>query len=207
MSSLNPGRLLDLVCGTLGLLVLSPLFLLIAVLIKLDSPGPVCHRAVRVGQGGRLFRLYKFRSMIAQADRSGPALTLAGDRRITWVGRVLRRYKLDELPQLLNVLQGDMSLVGPRPEDPRYLKFYTPEQRRLLAVRPGITSPASLVYRFEESLLEGDDWEQTYLTRVLPHKLDLELQYFRERTLRGDIRLVWRTFLAVFKRQPRPDLG
>ncbi|MFZ1551113.1 MAG: sugar transferase, partial [Anaerolineae bacterium] len=131
--------------------------------------------AVRVGQDGRPFRLYKFRSMIVGTDRQGPGITATGDPRITRVGRFLRRAKLDELPQLINVLLGDMSLVGPRPEDPRYVAFYTPEQRRVLSVHPGITSPASLAYRHEEQLLAGEDWETHYRTRVLPAKLALDL--------------------------------
>ena len=134
-------RLLDLVASLAGLTLLSPLFVFIALLIALDSPGPVFYRGQRVGRHGRLFRLYKFRSMVISADKQGPGITAAGDARITRVGRFLRRAKLDELPQLINVLLGDMSLVGPRPEDPRYVAFYTPEQRRVLSVRPGITSP------------------------------------------------------------------
>ncbi|MFZ1405869.1 MAG: sugar transferase [Anaerolineae bacterium] len=166
---------MSVVAAAVGLMLLSPLFCWIALWIKLTSPGPVFYRAVRVGQDGRPFRLYKFRSMIVGTDRQGPGITATGDPRITRVGRFLRRAKLDELPQLINVLLGDMSLVGPRPEDPRYVAFYTPEQRRVLSVRPGITSPASLAYRHEEQLLAGEDWETHYRTRVLPDKLALDL--------------------------------
>ena len=191
-------RLLDLVASLAGLTLLSPFFVLIALLIALDSPGPVFYRGQRVGRHGRLFRLYKFRSMVVSADPQGPGITAAGDARITRVGRFLRRAKLDELPQLINVLLGDMSLVGPRPEDPRYVAFYTPEQRRVLSVRPGITSPASLAFRHEEQLLAGEDWETHYRTRVLPDKLALDLAYLTRRTLLSDLALILRTLAAVF---------
>src|SRR5690349_3953933 len=137
-------RLLDVVAATAGLILLLPLFIVVAIAIKLHDGGHVFYRARRVGKDGCLFHLYKFRTMVVNADRQGPAVTASGDSRITPVGRWLRRTKLDELPQLLNVLVGDMSLVGPRPEDPRYVMLYTPSQRRVLSVRPGITSAASL---------------------------------------------------------------
>lgn len=191
-------RLLDVVAAAAGLALLSPLFLAIAAAIKLDSPGPVFYRARRVGRYGQEFRLYKFRSMVADADRRGPGITAAGDRRVTRVGRFLRRTKLDELPQLINVLKGEMSLVGPRPEDPRYVALYTPEQRRVLEARPGITSAASLAFRHEEQLLSGPDWEQVYRTQVMPAKLALDLDYLDRRTLASDLALIWRTILAMF---------
>ena len=183
-------RLLDVVAAALGLLVLSPLLLLIALMIKRDSAGPVFYLGRRVGQHGRLFRLYKFRTMIAAADRMGPGITRANDERVTRVGRFLRHYKLDELPQLINVLKGEMNLVGPRPEDPRYVSNYSAEQRRLLRARPGITSPASLHFRREESLLKGSNWEQTYVEHILPRKLAMELAYLEERSLWRDLRLI-----------------
>jgi lipopolysaccharide/colanic/teichoic acid biosynthesis glycosyltransferase len=189
-------RLLDWVCSLLGLILLSPLFLLLAVLIRADSAGPVFFRAERVGQGGRLFRLFKFRSMVSGADRRGPGITAAGDERVTRLGRWLRKSKLDELPQLLNVLKGEMGLVGPRPEDPRYVALYTPEQRRILEIRPGITSPASLRYRHEEQLLAGPDWEQVYVEQVMPHKLQIELDYVERRTCASDLALILETVLA-----------
>jgi lipopolysaccharide/colanic/teichoic acid biosynthesis glycosyltransferase len=192
-------RFFDIFVAIAGLLVLAPLLLLVALLVRLTSPGPVFHRSERVGQGGRLFWLYKFRSMVAQAERLGPGITGADDRRITPFGRWLRRLKLDELPQLLNVLRGDMSLVGPRPEDPRYVALYTPEQRRLLAVRPGLTSAASVRYRHEEALLQGPDWEETYRTVVLPDKLHLDLAYLERRTFFSDVRLILETCLAVLR--------
>lgn len=190
-------RWLDITAAATGLVVLSPLCLFIAVLIKRDSPGPVFYRAQRVGKDGHEFRLYKFRSMVAGADRQGPGITAAGDSRVTQVGRFLRRTKLDELPQLINVLTGDMSLVGPRPEDPRYVALYTDEQRQVLAVRPGITSAASLTYRDESALLSGKDWERRYIHEIMPHKVAIELDYLGRRTLTSDLNLIMRTVLAL----------
>lgn len=193
-------RAIDLTASLAGLILLSPLLAAVAGLVKLDSPGPVLYRAQRVGQGGRLFRLYKFRSMVTDAARRGPAITTAGDRRVTRVGRLLRRTKIDELPQLINVLKGEMSLVGPRPEDPRYVALYTPEQRQILAVRPGITSPASLHYRREEQLLQGADWERVYVEQVMPHKIQLELDYVARRSLWSDLGLILQTARIPFGR-------
>jgi lipopolysaccharide/colanic/teichoic acid biosynthesis glycosyltransferase len=193
-------RLLDLLASLIGLLLLSPLFLLLALLIRLDSAGPIFYRAQRVGKDGGLFSLYKFRSMTVGADKQGPGITVAGDSRVTRVGRFLRRTKLDELPQLLNVLKGEMSLVGPRPEDPRYVALYTPEQRQVLAARPGITSAASLQYRREEELLSGADWERVYRQEVMPAKLAIDLAYGQTRTIWTDLRLIFQTILAVLKR-------
>lgn len=192
-------RIFDLLVSALGLIILSPIFALIALLIRLMSPGPVFYRARRVGQGGREFTLYKFRSMVADADRRGPGITAAGDPRVTPVGRVLRRTKLDELPQLWNVLRGDMSLVGPRPEDPRYVALYTPAQRRVLDVRPGITSLASIEYRNEEAVLHGPDWEQRYIHEVMPAKLAIDLRYVQRATLFTDLLIILRTLLALFR--------
>ncbi len=191
-------RLLDIMASIAGLAVLGPLFVLIGLWIKLDSPGPVFYRARRIGKDDVPFSLYKFRSMVADADKRGPGITATGDSRVTSVGRFLRRTKMDELPQLINVLRGDMSLVGPRPEDPRYVALYTPEQRRVLAVRPGITSAASLAYRHEEQLLAGEDWETTYRNRVLPDKLAIDLAYLERRTAFSDLKLVFRTIAAIF---------
>lgn len=192
-------RCLDLVASIAGLLVLSPVFCLCAFLIRLDSPGPIFYRARRVGKNGRVFHLIKFRTMIHGADRLGPAITAQGDRRVTRIGSVLRRLKLDELPQLYNVALGEMSLVGPRPEDPRYVALYTPEQRRTLCVRPGITSAASLAYRHEEQLLRGEDWETVYRTNILPEKLAIDLAYLERRTVASDLQLIFRTIAAVFE--------
>jgi lipopolysaccharide/colanic/teichoic acid biosynthesis glycosyltransferase len=186
-------RLFDIIATFLGLVLLSPLFLAIAAAVKLQDGGPVFFKGKRVGKDGRIFPLLKFRSMVMGADRLGAGITSAGDKRITRVGKVLRDTKLDELPQLLNVLKGDMSLVGPRPEDPRYVEFYTEEQRALLRHRPGITSSASLAYRSEEALLTGEDSLERYRQEILPHKLSLELEYLKHRTLWSDIKLILHT--------------
>lgn len=191
-------RTIDALLALIGLVVLSPLHVVLSIAIKLDSPGPVFYQARRVGRGGQEFLLYKFRSMVADADRLGPGITVMGDQRVTRIGRLLRRSKLDELPQLINVLKGDMSLVGPRPEDPRYVALYTPEQRAVLRVRPGITSAASLAYRHEEQLLSGGDWEAVYRTEVMPAKLAIDLDYLSRRTLGSDLGLVFQTILSMF---------
>lgn len=192
-------RFIDVVVSVIGLFVLSPLFLLLAFLIKLDSSGPIFYRAQRVGRHGILFRQYKFRSMVVDADREGPQITTAQDKRMTEIGRFLRHYKLDELPQLVNVFKGEMSLVGPRPESPDYVAYYTPTQRQVLDVLPGITSPASLAYRYEQEMLAGDDWQNIYLTEILPQKLAVELEYLTERTLWQDLILIIRTVGAIFQ--------
>lgn len=194
-----PYRLFDLLIAGPAILLLSPVLLLIALIVRWDSPGPVFHRGVRVGKDGAPFCLYKFRSMRVDAASTGPAITARGDSRITRSGAFLRRTKLDELPQLLNVLRGEMSLVGPRPEDPRYVTLYTAEQRRVLSVRPGITGAASVAYRREEDLLTGPDWEEVYCTQVLPAKLAIDLAWLDRRTLAGDLLLLLHTVAAVLR--------
>lgn len=194
-----PYRLFDLLIAGPAILLLSPVLLLIALIVRWDSPGPAFHRGVRVGKDGAPFCLYKFRSMRVDAASTGPAITARGDSRITRSGAFLRRTKLDELPQLLNVMRGEMSLVGPRPEDPRYVALYTAEQRRVLSVRPGITGAASVAYRREEDLLTGPDWEQVYCTQVLPAKLAIDLAWLDRRTLAGDLLLLLHTVAAVLR--------
>ncbi|HXG23605.1 MAG TPA: sugar transferase [Chthonomonadales bacterium] len=193
-------RLLDVCVAGLLLLLLLPLLLLFALLVWFSSPGPVLFRQQRVGKEGRLFWLYKFRTMYV--DGGGPSITAHGDARITPMGRWLRRWKLDELPQLLNVLRGEMSLVGPRPEVPEYVQLYTEEQRQVLNVRPGITGVTQLEFRHEEELLAGqEDVEAYYRQTILPAKLRLDLRYVRERTLLGDLCLLWRTLLILLRRK------
>lgn len=191
-------RLFDLLVSLVGLIALAPFFLIVAVLIKLDSYGPVFFKGLRVGKDGRTFRIFKFRTMVADATMRGPVITTSNDPRVTRIGRSLRRAKIDELPQLINVFRGEMSLVGPRPEDPEFVALYSQQQRRILSMCPGITSPASLHYRDEEALLEAKDWRQTYLQEILPRKLQIELEYQRHRTLLTDISLVVRTVLEMF---------
>lgn len=191
-------RFFDIFFSFLGLLLLSPLFLVLAVWISLDSRGGVFYRQLRVGRGNRDFRLIKFRSMRTDADKAG-LITVGGhDPRITRSGYFIRKYKLDELPQLINVLKGDMSFVGPRPEVRKYVDMYTPEQLHVLDVRPGITDEASIAYRNENELLAtAADPERFYIETVMPDKLRINLQYVQNHSLWGDIQLIFKTFVAV----------
>jgi lipopolysaccharide/colanic/teichoic acid biosynthesis glycosyltransferase len=175
-----------------------PLWLVLAAAVKMSSKGPVFFRGERLGEDARVFRIWKFRSMRVDVAGGGAAITVAGDERITAVGKVLRATKLDELPQLLNVLRGEMSLVGPRPESPRYLDHYPAEVRAVLGFRPGITSPASIAFRHEEQILaQAEDWERLYIEEVLPKKAALDLEYCRRRTFRSDIGVILRTGRSV----------
>ena len=191
-------RLFDITASGLGLLVLSPLFLILAVWIKLDSPGPVFYRQVRVGRGNKDFRLFKFRSMHVGSDKKG-LITVGGhDPRVTRSGYYIRKYKLDELPQLINVFIGDMSLVGPRPEVRKYVDLYTPEQLHVLDVRPGITDMASIRYRNENELLEqAADPEQYYRDVVMQDKLRINLEYIADHSFIKDLKIIFMTFKAV----------
>lgn len=190
-------RLFDVIVAAVGLIVLSPLFVLLAIWIKLDSQGPVFYRAERVGKGGRLFRMYKFRGMLDNPAQIGLGITARGDPRVTRAGRFLRGTKLDELPQLINVLHGEMSLVGPRPEDPRYVTLYSLEQRLVLSVRPGITSPASVAYRDEEAMLKDHNVDDLYTRVVMPAKLEMDLAYIETMDLRSDLKVIAMTIRAL----------
>ena len=191
-------RGLDVAAAAAGLAVLGPAMLGIGAAVRLTSPGPALFRQERVGKDGCPFRILKFRTMTADAPGHGPAITRGGDARVTPLGRVLRRTKLDELPQLVNVLLGDMSLVGPRPEVPRYVEKYTPEQRRVLSIRPGITDWASIAYASEEEVLARyPDLERAYVEEVMPRKLELNLQYLARRSLRTDLEILWQTARTV----------
>ncbi len=192
-------RLFDILFSFLGLIVLLPFFIIIILLIKLTSQGPVFYVQQRVGQQGKDFGVFKFRTMHVDADKKG-LLTVGGrDPRITGVGYFLRKYKLDELPQLINVLLGNMSLVGPRPEVRKYVELYTAEQRKVLNVKPGITDYASLEY-FEENELLGksSNPEETYIKEVMPKKLQLNLKYIEEAGLFTDLKLIFRTVARIF---------
>lgn len=195
-------RAFDLILSTAGLILLSPVFTLIALAIRLSGPGPVFYRQERAGQYGRPFRIWKFRSMLVGADRMGPGITQAGDHRVTRIGAFLRRTKLDELPQLMNVLAGDMSLVGPRPELPRYVALYTPQQREILRYKPGITDLASMRFRDEEALLsQTADLEHFYLRYCVPKKIELNSQYARRANVLRDCGIIMQTlWLLGFKR-------
>ena len=193
-------RAMDIVLSACALAVLWPLLLLIALAIWIDDPGPVFYRQVRVGRNGKTFRIFKFRSMVMDADKKGLAITVGRDSRITRVGVVLRKTKLDELAQLLNVLFGQMSFVGPRPEVPKYVELYTPYQRQVLLVRPGITDYASIAYRNENDLLAGAPNPETmYIEQIMPDKIELNMKYLREISPLADIRLILKTIVAVIK--------
>ena len=173
--------------------------------MRVDSDGPVLYRATRTGRGGRPFTMYKLRTMRVRQDGERARITHHGDDRITRVGRVLRRTRLDELPQLWNVIVGDMSLVGPRPEDPHYVELYSARQRRVLAARPGITSLASLRYRDEQALLVGPGWERTYVESVMPAKLEIDLAYVERWSLGLDLRILAATALLLLGRDGLAD--
>ena len=193
-------RLMDVTVSGCALLVLWPVLLLIAAAIKIDDPGPVFYRQVRVGRGGKHFRIFKFRTMIVDADKKGLAITVGRDNRITRVGAFLRKSKLDELAQLINVFTGEMSFVGPRPEVPKYVDMYTPYQKQVLLVRPGITDYASIAYRNENDLLEGaKDPEKMYIEQIMPDKIELNMKYLREISPVADIRLIFKTIEAVIR--------
>ena len=195
-------RLFDVLCAGAGLLLLSPLLLVVALSIKLDSPGPVFFRQQRVGRFGALFRIHKFRSMSDGAASAGPELTVGADPRITRVGRFLRRTKLDELPQLIDVLLGTMSLVGPRPELPRFVAMYPAELRdKVLSVRPGITDPASIEYVEESALLaRAADPERVYIEQIMPAKLRHAERYVEHMSVRNDVRLILTTLRRLWTR-------
>ena len=191
-------RIFDIVSSSVVLVVLSPVFAAIAVWIKLDSPGPVFYRQVRVGRGNRDFYLYKFRSMRVGADRQGLITVGGNDPRVTRSGHFIRKYKLDEFPQLINVFKGDMSLVGPRPEVRKYVDMYTEEQMHVLDVRPGITDLASIRYRNENELLERvNDPDKYYVEVIMPDKLRINLEYVARHSFTFDIRLIFQTFRAI----------
>jgi lipopolysaccharide/colanic/teichoic acid biosynthesis glycosyltransferase len=199
-------RLFDLMLASTGLLVLSPAFVAVAIAIKATSEGPVFFRQTRIGRGERPFRILKFRTMIAEASSTGPQITVGADSRITRIGLFLRKYKLDELPQLINVIHGDMSLVGPRPETPDYVSLYPVEERReIFTIRPGITDEAAIEFRNESEILASvPDPLHYYVDVILPRKRAFYLQYARHRTFLGDIGIIWRTIQAIFDRS-RPN--
>ncbi|KFC70984.1 Sugar transferase [Bosea sp. LC85] len=201
-------RTLDVVGSALGLIMLSPIFPIVAIAIKRDSPGPIFFRQDRVGRDGRVFQIYKFRSM-AVRPVSGVALTLRGDKRVTHVGAFLRRSKLDELPQLINVLSGDMSLVGPRPEVPEFMEFYSPEQRAIiLSMRPGITDYAAILFRDESSLLDRDDDPVAlYRHKIMPIKFGYYERYSRDIGVLTDLRITLATIVLLLVGQVPRWLG
>jgi lipopolysaccharide/colanic/teichoic acid biosynthesis glycosyltransferase len=194
-------RLIDIVLALILLLMTLPVWVLILILILIFSPGSPFFIHERVGKHGKLFGLVKFRTMSSRKSE-GPDITVAGDRRVTGIGRFLRALKLDELPQLLNILVGQMTFVGPRPESPYYVKEYTSAQKCILDYKPGLVDPATLKYRNEERLLAGfEDSEQAYLQKILPDKLEISLKYQKKRNLFSDLGIILKTFAAIFRRR------
>jgi lipopolysaccharide/colanic/teichoic acid biosynthesis glycosyltransferase len=193
-------RLFDLFFSSMGLIVLWPLFLVIAILIKQDSSGPVFFQQKRVGRGFKVFNLYKFRTMAADAPSKGLTVTAGGDSRITPIGAFLRKTKIDELPELINVLKGDMSLVGPRPEVPKYVEMFKGEYKEILKLKPGITDYAAIEFRDEEGILKRyDNPEEGYVKEVLPRKIELYKKYLQERNFLIDIRLIFLTLYRIVR--------
>ena len=194
-------RVLDTILVLAGLIVTAPLFLFIALAIKLDSPGPIFYSGSRIGKDGKPFPMYKFRSMVSDADAVGGASTAGDDPRLTRVGKLLKKFQLDELPQFLNILKGEMSLVGPRPEVPFYVDMMTEEERRvILSVRPGMTDWASLWNFHEGEILRGSpDPEKTYQEKIRPEKIRLQMKYVKERNFLIDLKIILQTIRQVFQ--------
>ncbi len=192
-------RLFDLFFSIIGLIILFPIFLIIGLLIEFEDGGPVFFIQERVGYKGRIFRIYKFRTMLVGADRMGMKITVDGDKRITKVGKILRKYKLDELPQLFNVIKGDMSLVGPRPEVPYYVNLYNLRQREVLKLIPGITDPASISFRNESEILaKSKDPECEYINNIMDQKIKLNLSYAEKSSLENDFMIILKTLYISF---------
>jgi lipopolysaccharide/colanic/teichoic acid biosynthesis glycosyltransferase len=191
-------RSFDVLVSLVALVLTAPLFSACALVIKLTSRGPVFYMGRRVGRGGNIFLIHKFRSMIVNADQMGTDLTPQGDPRVTRIGRFLRKTKIDELPQIIDVLKGNMSLVGPRPESPLYAKHYSERQKRVLDVRPGVVGPTQIRYRHEELILKGkEDPDRYYVQELMPKKLEIDLDYIENRSFLLDIEILFKALLAV----------
>lgn len=193
-------RAFDMVSSLLGLILLSPLLVIVGVFVKLGSPGPVFYRGVRTGRGGKQFRVFKFRTMVQDAESLGGPSTGLDDSRVTGAGRLLRKYKIDELPNLINVLIGQMSLVGPRPEVPQYTALYSGDERLILTVRPGITDLSSIHYIDLASHVGADNVDENFETHVLPEKNRLRVEYVKTRTFFGDLAIIFRTLVRLVSR-------
>ena len=191
-------RVFDTIVSLIGLTLLLPFFLIIAIIIKTDSSGPVFFRQVRVGKNGKEFKIFKFRTMVQDAEKKGMQITVGKDNRITKSGHFLRKTKLDELPQLINILTENMSFVGPRPEIPKYVAMYDENQKDILMLKPGITDLASIEYRDENTLLaKSDNPEETYIKEILPRKIELNIKYIKNMSIIHDIELILRTLWKI----------
>lgn len=194
-------RIFDLVACTAALVLLCPFWLCIALMVACGSKGGALYRQTRVGRDGREFKLLKFRTMRQDADKIGGLITIGEDDRVTRIGRFLRKYKIDELPQFLNIIKGDMSIVGPRPEVPKYVALYNERQRRVLSVRPGLTDYASIEYISENELLaKSSDPDRTYIEEIMPDKLELNLKYIENQSVMEDLRLIFKTLFSILKK-------
>ncbi len=195
-------RLFDVIVAAVGLILLSPLLALLALLVRIDSPGPIFYRGARIGRGGKPFHIYKFRSMIPDAERRGGTTTSSDDARLTRVGRTLRKYKLDEIPQLINIVVGEMSLVGPRPQVAWAVERYRPEERAVLGLRPGITDWASIRFHNEEELIRQSgitDPDAAYMMLIHPEKMRLQLKYLRQRSFWVDLKILYQTVRTLWQ--------
>lgn len=193
-------RIFDVVASGIGLIVISPVLVLISVLIKIDSRGPVFFKQKRVGKNNEIFEIYKFRTMVNDAEKIGRQITVGNDNRITNIGKFIRKYKIDELPQLINVFRGEMSLVGPRPEVPRYVELYSENQKQILLVQPGITDYASIEFRNENDILgKSSNPDKEYIENIMPAKIKLNLKYINEVSLFTDIKIIIKTVICIIK--------
>ncbi len=191
-------RSFDVLVSLIALVLLAPLFLVLALAIKLTTRGPVFYKGRRVGRGGHIFLMHKFRSMVVNADQMGTDLTPQGDPRVTKIGKFLRKTKIDELPNIIDILKGDMSFVGPRPESPLYAKYYNERQKRVLDVRPGVVGPAQIKYRHEELILKDkEDPDTYYVQELMPQKIEIDLNYIQNRSFLLDIKIIFKALLAV----------
>ncbi len=194
-------RMFDIIFSVFGLILFSPVLIGISIVIKKEDRGPVFYRGIRVGRYGKPFRIFKFRTMVVDAEKIGASSTAEDDPRITKIGKWIRKYKLDELPQLLNVLKGEMSFVGPRPQVPWAVELYNEKEKRILDVRPGITDYASIKFRNEAEILKNSkDPDKTYLEKIAPEKLKLSLKYLENMSLWSDIKIIFTTIRAVFQK-------
>lgn len=201
-----PKRIFDFVVSTIGIIILSPLLLIVSFLIYLDDGKPIFFRQTRVGYKGKEFKIWKFRTMVNNAEQTGGQITLDQDPRITKLGHVLRKTKIDELPQLFNVWLGEMSFVGPRPEVPKYVAFYSEDQRRVLELVPGITDPASIKYRNENSLIKDqEDTDDIYVSVIMPDKIKINLEYAEKANLLTDIGIIFKTLFSLFDRDSKQN--
>lgn len=194
-------RAFDIIACSVALVLLSPFYICIAMLVILDSKGGALYRQVRVGRNGKEFFLLKFRTMRQDADKTGSLITIGNDSRVTRIGTFLRKYKIDELPQFINIIKGDMSIVGPRPEVPKYVALYNERQKRVLSVRPGLTDYASIEYISENELLaKSSDPNRTYIEEIMPAKLELNLKYIENQSVKEDIHLIFKTLFSILRK-------